>query len=80
MRPLRSYPFDSYRVAVTDPDAFFGRDELLRLIRSSSFTVRIILGGRRIGKTSSPWLKCLLDQQCPFGQFSGVPKPSSARW
>jgi hypothetical protein len=52
MRVPHSYPFDGYRVAITDPDAFFGRDELLRLIRSSPFTVRVLLGGRRVGKTS----------------------------
>jgi hypothetical protein len=45
-------PFDSFRTAITDPDHFFGRSELLTQIRQSPFEVRVLLGGRRLGKTS----------------------------
>ncbi|OKH30226.1 hypothetical protein NIES2119_31325 [[Phormidium ambiguum] IAM M-71] len=45
-------PFDNFRVAITDPLYFFGRNELLAAIERSPFQVRILLGGRRIGKTS----------------------------
>ena len=44
--------FDNFRVAITDPAYFFGRNELLDLVKKSPFQVRILLGGRRIGKTS----------------------------
>ena len=45
-------PFDNFRVAITDPDFFFGHSELVKLVKRSPFQVRILLGGRRIGKTS----------------------------
>lgn len=41
-----------FRLAITDPQDFFGRQELLTKIRRSPTEVRIILGGRRLGKTS----------------------------
>lgn len=45
-------PFDSYRTAITDPDHFFGRGEFIARMRQSPFEVRVLLGGRRLGKTS----------------------------
>jgi hypothetical protein len=45
-------PFDNYRTAITEAEHFFGRGELLDEVRSSPFQLRIILGGRRLGKTS----------------------------
>ena len=45
-------PFDGYRTAVTDPDFFFGRDAVLRMMRGQP-QVYMLLGGRRIGKTST---------------------------
>lgn len=50
--PLEKRPFDNFRVAITDPFYFFGRSELLELVQRSPFQVHILLGGRRIGKTS----------------------------
>ncbi|MBW4561006.1 MAG: ATP-binding protein [Mojavia pulchra JT2-VF2] len=46
-------PFDNYRVAITDPSHFFGRSELINTMLKSPFQVRILLGGRRLGKTSA---------------------------
>jgi hypothetical protein len=45
-------PFDEYRLAITDPLHFFGRRDLLDRIQQAPFHVRILLGGRRLGKTS----------------------------
>ncbi|MCC2692809.1 ATP-binding protein [Nodularia sp. LEGE 04288] len=45
-------PFDNFRVAITDPAYFFGQRKLVELVKRSPFEVRILLGGRRIGKTS----------------------------
>jgi hypothetical protein len=44
--------FDNFRTAVTDPKYFVGRDEFIRTICDAPFQVKILLGGRRIGKTS----------------------------
>ena len=49
---LKQRPFDNFRVTITDPPYFFGRNELLAAVQRSPFQVRILLGGRRIGKTS----------------------------
>lgn len=49
---LEQRPFDNFRVTITDPLYFFGRDDLLATVQRSPFQVRILLGGRRIGKTS----------------------------
>ncbi|AFZ27712.1 hypothetical protein Cylst_5716 [Cylindrospermum stagnale PCC 7417] len=49
---LEQRPFDNFRVAITDLPYFFGRNELLEKVKRSPFQVRILLGGRRIGKTS----------------------------
>ena len=46
-------PFDNYRVAITDPSHFFGRSKLIETMLKSPFQVRILLGGRRLGKTSA---------------------------
>ncbi|MBD2356583.1 ATP-binding protein [Tolypothrix sp. FACHB-123] len=46
-------PFDNYRVAITDPSHFWGRSDLINTMRKSPFQVRILLGGRRLGKTSA---------------------------
>ncbi len=45
-------PFDNFKTAVTDPPYFSGCKELLEKIVSSPFKVRVVLGGRRSGKTS----------------------------
>jgi len=46
-------PFDNFRLAISKPDYFFGRQKLLANVMRSPFQVRIILGGRRLGKTST---------------------------
>ncbi|MEH2103461.1 MAG: ATP-binding protein [Nostoc sp.] len=46
-------PFDNYRVAITDPSHFIGRSKLINTMLKSPFQVRILLGGRRLGKTSA---------------------------
>ncbi|GAB1543891.1 hypothetical protein NUACC21_65670 [Scytonema sp. NUACC21] len=46
-------PFDNFRVAITDPSHFFGRSELIHTMLKSPFQVRILLAGRRLGKTSA---------------------------
>jgi hypothetical protein len=51
--PLAERPFDNFRVAITDPSHFFGRSELIDTVRKSPFQVRILLAGRRMGKTSA---------------------------
>jgi AAA+ ATPase superfamily predicted ATPase len=50
---LRERPFDNFRVAITDPDFFVGRSQILELLRRSPFEVRVLLGGRRLGKTGN---------------------------
>jgi hypothetical protein len=65
---LRERPFDNYRLAITEPDHFFGRTVLRRSVRLAPFAVRILLGGRRLGKTSAlhalSWT--LLDPDSPI--------------
>jgi hypothetical protein len=51
--PLRTRPFDNFRLAITDPLYFFGRRDLLSEIQRSPFEVRVLLGGSRMGKTST---------------------------
>ena len=46
-------PFDDFKTAITDPIHFFGRGDLIQSVQKSPFRVRILLGGRRIGKTST---------------------------
>ncbi|NEO88487.1 MAG: ATP-binding protein [Spirulina sp. SIO3F2] len=49
---LTQRPFDNFRSSVTNPDYFFGRQSLLQKICHYPLQVRILLGGRRAGKTS----------------------------
>ena len=50
---LRERPFDNFRVAITDPAFFLGCSNILRLLRRTPFQVHVLLGGRRLGKTST---------------------------
>jgi hypothetical protein len=45
-------PFDNFRTAITDPPYFFGRTKILEEVHRYPFQFRILLGGRRLGKTS----------------------------
>jgi hypothetical protein len=49
---LRERPFDNFRTAITDPRYFIGRRAVLDALCHSPFQVRVLLGGRRLGKTS----------------------------
>ena len=51
--PVGRRPFDDFRLAITDPRYFFGRDAFLQTMRQTPFEVRFLLGGRRVGKTST---------------------------
>ena len=46
-------PFDNYRTAIDDPEFFFGRASLLNYFRQKPGWVHVLLGGQRIGKTST---------------------------
>jgi len=46
-------PFDSFKIAITDPEYFVGRTELVEKFYQSPFEVNILLGGHRLGKTSA---------------------------
>jgi AAA+ ATPase superfamily predicted ATPase len=46
-------PFDNYRTAIDDPEFFFGRTTLLKYFRQNPGWVHVLLGGQRIGKTST---------------------------
>lgn len=46
-------PFDNFKTAIDDPDYFFGHGALINAVQQSPFLVRVLLGGRRIGKTSA---------------------------
>jgi hypothetical protein len=50
---VRTRPFDNFRLAIIDPLYFFGRRDLLSQIQQSPFEVRVLLGGSRMGKTST---------------------------
>jgi len=50
---MSSRPFDNYRTAIDDPDYFFGRADLLKYFREKPGWVHVLLGGQRIGKTST---------------------------
>lgn len=43
----------NFKTAITEPSHFFGRGALLKNVRADPFRVRILLGGRRVGKTST---------------------------
>lgn len=46
-------PFDSYSTSITDPAQFFGRGDWLEKAEANPLNVWVLLGGRRLGKTSS---------------------------
>lgn len=46
-------PFDSYSTSITDPSQFFGRSDWLEKAGANPFNVWVLLGGRRLGKTSA---------------------------
>jgi hypothetical protein len=46
-------PFDSYSTSITDPTQFFGRSDWLEKAGANPFNVWVLLGGRRLGKTSA---------------------------
>jgi len=50
---MNERPFDNFRLAIADPRYFFGREKILSAVTRSPFQVRILLGGRRMGKTST---------------------------
>ncbi|MCP4545331.1 MAG: metallophosphoesterase [bacterium] len=45
--------FNNFKSAITDPRFMVGRKELIAEIQSSPHLIRILLGGRRIGKTTT---------------------------
>ena len=49
---LSDRPFGNFRQAIADPAYHFGRDDLLAKVERSPSQVYILLGGRRMGKTS----------------------------
>lgn len=81
-------PFDNFRVAITDPFYFWGRHPLLQAVKDTPFQVRILLGGRRIGKTSFlraiEWTLLESDpSQVPAAMGStaqSAAKPEKAEW
>jgi len=50
---MNERPFDNFRLAIADPRYFFGREKILSAVKRSPFQVRILLGGRRMSKTST---------------------------
>ncbi len=60
-------PSDNYKTAITDPVEFFGRQDWLRAVLRAPLRIHILLGGRRLGKTSAlravEWT--FLDQDSP---------------
>lgn len=66
-------PFDNFRVAITDPSYFFGRKQVLESIRHRPFEVHVLLGGRRLGKTSTlravEWSLLEIDNHTPRRAF-----------
>lgn len=50
---IKERPFDNFKTAIDDPDYFFGHGTLINSVQQSPFLVRVLLGGRRIGKTST---------------------------
>ena len=45
-------PFNNFRTAITEADYFFGRRDLIDAICRAPHAVWVLLGGRRVGKTS----------------------------
>ncbi|MEJ8850184.1 hypothetical protein [Variovorax rhizosphaerae] len=52
-RDSKIRPFDNYKTAITDPEHFVGRTFLLDAVLARASAVNVLLGGRRIGKTSA---------------------------
>src|ERR1700738_455353 len=46
-------PFDGFKIAITDPNYFVGRADLLDKFRQAPLEVHMLLGGGRLGKTST---------------------------
>src|SRR4051812_11183521 len=46
-------PSDNYTLSIVTKDNFFGHADLLEEIRKDPLRVRILLGGRRLGKSST---------------------------
>ncbi len=55
---IQERPSDNFKTAITDPFYFAGRKDFINKITSSPFKVRIILGGRRSGKTVLQYILC----------------------
>ena len=60
-------PSDNYKTAITDPVEFFGRKAWLQTVMRDPLRIHLLLGGRRLGKTSAlravEW--SFLDQDSP---------------
>ncbi|NET43190.1 hypothetical protein [Okeania sp. SIO2B3] len=41
-----------FKLPISDTRYFFGRNDILKAVERSPFSVRILLGGHRLGKTS----------------------------
>ncbi len=46
------YPFGNFRLGISDPRFFFGREDIISDVIKFPFEVRVLMGGRRLGKTS----------------------------
>ncbi|MGK7880899.1 MAG: helix-turn-helix domain-containing protein [Crocosphaera sp.] len=46
------YPFGNFKLGISDPRFFFGREDIISNVINSPFQVRVLMGGRRLGKTS----------------------------
>lgn len=53
MADINKRTFDGFRIAITDPNYFVGRSDLVAKLNHSPFEVHILLGGNRLGKTST---------------------------
>ncbi len=49
---MQERPFDNFKTAITDPVYFCGRSDFIQRVITTPFRVYILLGGRRIGKSS----------------------------
>lgn len=46
------YPFGDFKLGISNLDYFFGRKDIISEVLHSPFKVRVLLGGRHLGKTS----------------------------
>ncbi len=46
------YPFGNFRLGISNPHFFFGREDIISDVINFPFQVRVLMGGRRLGKTS----------------------------